>query len=91
MKRKMKYDPIAADIVKPDSTERKEKIIKIPEYIVVDRLIHYINECDADELARLCGDIFGGFCSKDVEREIYTFEPDKFYAGEFDDLKEIEK
>jgi len=71
--------------------KKSAQIIKIPEYVVVDRLIRYINECDSDELARLCGDVFGGSCFQDIEREMYTFEPDKFYAGEFDDLKEIKK
>ena len=68
--------------------KKTARIIKIPEYVVVDRLIRYINECDADELARICGDVFGGSCFKDVETEVYNFEPDKFYAKEFDDIKE---
>lgn len=68
---------------------RRRKVFKIPEYIVVNMLREYLNECDADDLARLLGDIFGGKCfqdSNDKYGETYSFEPDKNYCGAFDDF-----
>ena len=64
----------------------ERQMIKIPEYIAVERLKKYIDECDNDELARLLGDIFGGTCFQDAEADVYNFEPDKYYNGEFDDI-----
>lgn len=68
--------------------KKSKQIIEIPEYIAVERLKQYIDECDGDELARLLGEVFGGECSQDVNAEIYNFKPDEYYSGEFNDLKE---
>jgi len=64
-----------------------KKFIKIPEWLAIERLKKYIDECDGDELARLLGEVFGGECFQDATAENYEFEPDEFYNGEFDDLK----
>ncbi len=63
------------------------KLIKIPEWLAIERLKNYIDECDGNELARLLGEIFGGKCGQDIESENYDFEPNEYYSGEFDDLK----
>lgn len=68
--------------------KKSKQIIKIPEWIAIDSLKRHIDGSDSDELARLLGDIFGGECNQDVEAEIYNFKPNKFYAGEFDDIEE---
>lgn len=65
---------------------KKIKVIKIPEYIAVERLKKYIDECDGDELARLLGDCYGGDCFQDNDVEIYNFEPNEYYSNEFDDI-----
>lgn len=67
--------------------------IKLMEYEVVDHIKQFIDNCDGDELARICGEIFGGECfaSEEVIDEVYTgeivydFEPNEFYGGEFDE------
>lgn len=74
--------------------KKKIKTIIIPEHILVSRLREWINECDADDLARITEEVFGGKCfqnSNDAEGEIYSFEPNENYYGAFDDLKKGKK
>ena len=66
-------------------------MIKIPEWIAVDSLKRHINNMGMDELARLLGEIFGGECYPDKKQEAFNFKPDKFYSGEFDELKKTKK
>ena len=68
----------------------KKKTIKIPEHEAITHLRDWINECDADEIARLLGECFGGKCfqdNNDIYGETYSFTPDENYAGEFTYLK----
>jgi len=51
----------------------------------------WIDNCDADEFARLAGEMFGGKCLFSPEQPsglefgtIYDFEPNENYFGEFD-------
>ena len=67
------------------------KDIKISEDTLIIRLKKFIDECDADELARLTGEVFGGKCYYNgALSEEYVFTPDENYAGEFNDLKKGE-
>lgn len=59
-----------------------------------DRIIvafqNWLQGCDADELARVTGELFGGECFARFDRDIsdepvYLFEPNEFYCGEFDE------
>ena len=60
------------------------KCIKISTSDAVSRLTAYLQKCDGDELARLLSDCFGGQCFQSPEDpDIYNFEPNKFYGGEF--------
>ena len=67
--------------------------IALKEYEVVDHLKQFIDECDEDDLARICGEVFGGNCfageeeyEEDATSEtIYHFESNDLYSGEFDD------
>ena len=58
-------------------------MIKITTEKAVNKLKQYIDECDADDLARLLGEIFGGECFQDPDDlDIYNFEPNEYYGGE---------
>jgi hypothetical protein len=60
--------------------------MKLTEGAIENTLHSYINECDVDELARICGDIFGGKCFPSIDYQDtyeYDFEPNEFYTGEF--------
>ena len=46
-----------------------------------DHITRYIQDCDADELARIAGECFGGYCLTDGDD--YNFTPNGSYAGEF--------
>ena len=57
---------------------------KIVTEKAVEILKKYVDECDGDELARLLGELFGGECFQDInDPNIYTFEPNEYYTGEF--------
>ena len=68
--------------------------VKLSEEEMIEHLTNFIKECDADELARITGDVFGGKCffSDDIDDInenydlVYTFEPNENYAGEFGDF-----
>ena len=71
--------------------------MKLAEARILQALNKYFEECDADELARITGDIFGGACfpviiehkqpNGYVETELlYDFEPTRVYGGEFMDI-----
>ena len=69
----------------------KKKMIIIHEQVAIDRIKKYVDECDGDEIARILGDVFGGVCYQNKDNpEYYDFMPDKYYSGEFDDLKQKE-
>ena len=54
--------------------------IKLSEDEILQQLQEWLIECDADELARLAGEIFGGKCyfvhSAIPDGNIYAFYPD---------------
>jgi hypothetical protein len=60
----------------------------------VSHLEDFVSNCDADELARILGDVFGGNCFAVSDEEddgsdiVLSFEPNENYAGEFNDLKD---
>jgi len=59
--------------------------IALNEEQIVSKLKAWINEADADELARITGEVFGGTCFTDGET--YDFTPDdENYYGAFDDV-----
>ena len=74
-------------------------MMKLTEDRVIQSLSEFIKDCDADELARLAGEVFGGECFCrcqkvgkplfgegcvcDEMQNIYEFEPNEFYADEF--------
>jgi len=62
------------------------KKIVLMEDIVTDTLHRFLGECDADELARLVEECFGGKCYFSGGGE-YTFYPDENYTGAFDDIE----
>jgi fructosamine-3-kinase len=64
----------------------KKKVYKLNVELVVDRIINYTHSCDGDELARLCGELFGGECMT-KEGATYIFKPNEYYSGEFNDVK----
>ena len=67
--------------------KKTKQLIEIPEYIAIERIKNYINECDGDELARLLGEFFGGICFQDAHNpEKYNFELNEYYSGEFNDI-----
>ena len=63
-----------------------KKAITLTEAEAVNALKKHINDCDGDEFARILGDTFGGYCVTD-NGEMYVFEPNENYAGEFDNIK----
>jgi hypothetical protein len=63
-------------------------MIKINTNQAISSLNAYLKECDSDELARLLGEIFGGQCFQNTDNpDIYDFEPNEFYTGQFDNKK----
>jgi hypothetical protein len=76
---------------------KKKPVFKLNETEALAHFEQYVHECDADEVARLLGDFFGGVCfckPKKVKRahylefvNIYEFEPNEFYAGEFGEIE----
>ena len=65
----------------------KKKKYTLDMDTVVKHIVDYLHDCDADELARLCGEIFGGECYPNSDGTKYDFEPNEYYSGEFNDLK----
>jgi len=70
--------------------------MKISEQELVNHLKEFIDNCDVDELARIAGEVFGGKCYwvetvDEIENlsfeDIYDFEPDEYYGGEFGDIE----
>jgi len=61
--------------------------IDLTEKQCIEELHKYLKNCDADELARLVGEIFGGECvanyHKNTYETIYEFTPNEFYYGWF--------
>jgi len=59
----------------------------ITEDKILDALLEFFRKCDADELARLAGEIFGGECYPHFDSNCYTFEPNENYFGAFEQKK----
>lgn len=62
----------------------------VPESEIVEHIKEFIDTCDADELGRIAGELFGGKCfmleaEGDVfdHTEYYEFDTNDFYMGEF--------
>ena len=68
------------------------KKIFLKEYTLTDTIYDWLHEADADELARVAGELFGGTCflsHQDKEaNNIYEFTPDENYYGAFECRKE---
>lgn len=60
--------------------------IKLSESMILYQIRRFLEDCDADDLARVAGELFGGKCSvsSDPEDVCYFFEPNDDYCGAFD-------
>ena len=66
--------------------------MKITENQIIAQFQEWLTDCDSDELARVTGELFGGKCfpnyNKDSHRyDIYDFDPDENYYGAFDEIQ----
>jgi hypothetical protein len=69
--------------------------MKLKEEQITKAMHDFIRDCDADELARLAEEMFGGKCflaGIDPDENahgnfIYDFVPDENYYGAFEELK----
>ena len=64
--------------------------IKLTDWNIVEVLRNFIDECDADVLALITGQVLGGSCSYEGQEKgenIYHFTPDENYMGAFDNIK----
>jgi len=65
---------------------------RLTENQCIQAIQEYLQECDADELARLTGELFGGDCFVDYlannEENFYNFEPNEYYSGQFDNVED---
>ena len=59
---------------------------RLTESHCIQAIQDFILECDADDLARLTGELFGGECF--ATDECYEFEPNENYTGQFDNVKD---
>ena len=64
--------------------------IKITDTQLLEKMINFLRTEDADTIAGIAGEMFGGDCFFDDTTEenecVYEFTPNLLYAGEFDDL-----
>jgi len=67
-------------------------MIKVTEEQIMAQIQEFLTGCDADDLARLTGELFGGECYAiglmDNEVMTYEFEPDENYMGAFGEVEE---
>ena len=67
--------------------------MKLTDRQLTNAVRAYIYEADADALAHIAGEVFGGKCfflmnDDSVKGDlIYDFEPNENYCGEFDDIE----
>ena len=69
--------------------------MQITDNELAERIKDLVDSCDVDELCAIAGNIFGGnfYLSEDQsdnlqEENVYSFEPNENYTGEFDDIME---
>jgi hypothetical protein len=64
----------------------KPEPISLDEGAVIDAFHDWLAEADADELARLTGELFGGECFAVSEEfgHSYAFTPNDYYCGAFE-------
>ena len=63
-----------------------ENSILLTEDQIIAKMRLWMAECDADEFARITGEIFGGKCEMVYDAEdnqAYEFTPNEMYFGEF--------
>jgi hypothetical protein len=68
----------------------KNKSIVLTDDQMVKALKNFIDECDADTLCQIMGDVFGGSCvltESDSSDNQYEFTPDENYGGGIDGLE----
>ena len=60
-------------------------MIKLSEDRIIQAITEWAMECDADEFARVTGELFGGECFAIIKNDeiVYEFEPNINYGGEF--------
>lgn len=63
----------------------KKHTIFVMEDLVIGAIRDHINTCEADELARVAGEILGGTCYFDDDKEHYEFKPNENYYGALDE------
>jgi len=61
---------------------------KIPDHVAEESLVEFIRESDGDTLSAMFDNIFGTSSYYDVEQEALMAEPDEFYGGIIEKLKE---
>jgi hypothetical protein len=71
--------------------KRVGKDVILTDDEVIKEITDFIKDADADDLARIVGDVFGGTCFVEPEDEedngsdiIYRFVPNKDYSGAFE-------
>jgi len=65
------------------------KEISLTEDQIIAQFEEWLTDCDADELARVAGELFGGECFPDEDYEFnesakYNFVTNENYFGAFD-------
>ena len=73
-------------------SKNKNETIILTEDKILEQFQEWLTGCDADELARVTGELFGGNCTAFFDpddndmlaRTKYEFTPDENYCGAFD-------
>lgn len=71
----------------------KTKNIILTEDQIIQQFQEWLTDCDAEELARVTGELFGGKCftffdpEQNTFNNLYEFEPDENYGGAFGEIE----
>jgi len=67
-------------------------MMRLKEDEIIKAITDWMADCDADEFARVTGELFGGTCYPVIVdnglRYAYDFEPDENYCGAFGTVEE---
>lgn len=76
---------------------KKKPLFKLSDAQACQHIDEFIGECDADTVARLLGDFFGGECICKLKKvkhtrytefiNVYEFKPNEFYMGAFGEIE----
>jgi len=67
------------------------KKIIVSDSQIVTAIQKWLDDCDADDLARIAGNAFGGACFYLDDERGYEFETDENYFGAFDETTPLHK